>query len=205
MRNSKTKPKVSTRFYQTSQGIISRNKLLELEVKGVAQGLVWIVKNAPDKPKINTKLLLDLHKRCFSFIFPDWAGKIRRIEVKVSDYTPPSPHEIRQHLFNFERDLAEQLKHLSKDEKLLKKQIVKTAAWMQHKIVWIHPFLDYNGRIARLTTNLLLLEYGLPLVEIPAEKTGNVRDQYIQAMRKADKEDHSQLEELLWRALTDAV
>lgn len=170
MRSSTTRPKAATRYYQTKLGIISRDNLLELEVKGVAKGLVWIIKNAPKKPKINIKLLLDLHKRCFGFIFPNWAGRIRRIEVKVSNHTPPLPHEIRQHLLNFERDLAEQLKHLSKDKKLLKKQIVKIAAWMQHKIVWIHPFLDYNGRIARLTTNLLFLEYGLPLVEIPAEK-----------------------------------
>lgn len=36
-------------------------------------------------------------------------------------------------------------------------EVISLLAWFQHRFVWIHPFNDYNGRVARLLTNLLLL------------------------------------------------
>jgi len=199
--NDTTKPKGATRYAETAFGIIPRSKLIELEAEGVAKGLVWVIQNAPKKPQITAQLLLDLHKRCFGFIFPNWAGKLRHISVQVSDYTPPAPHTLREHLINFERDLAKQLDELPNETIKQREQLLRVAAWMQHRIVWIHPFVDYNGRIARLMTNLLLLEYEFPLVEIPAEKSGTIRRRYVAAMQKADRGDLVPLEHLLQQAL----
>lgn len=156
-----------------------------------------------NKPPITTELILNLHRRCFGFIFPDWAGTFRKTIVKVSDYTPPLPHTLREHLLNFDKDLARQCEDMFDAETQKKERVVSVAAWMQHRIVWIHPFLDYNGRIARLTTNLLFLEYGLPLVEIPSEKSGSIRNQYVAAMQAADQGDLRPLEKLLWKALQE--
>lgn len=203
MTKSSSRPKGATHYTQTAFGILPRTKLVELEAEGIAKGLVWVIQNAQKKPPITTELLLALHKRCFGFIFPNWAGTTRRVMVQVSDYTPPPPHTIREYLNNFEKDLHVQLGPVSMDTKKRKEHVVAIAAWMQHRIVWIHPFLDYNGRIARLATNLLFLEHGLPLVEIPAEKSGNIRNQYVAAMHAADNGDLVPLEKLLWRSLEE--
>ena len=201
MTRTSTKPKGATHYIETAFGIVARSKLVELEAEGIAKGLFWVIKQAPKKPRITAQLLLDLHRRCFGFIFPEWAGILRRVAVQVSDYTPPPPHALREHLTNFEKDLATQLEQLS-DNGLKRKQLLITiAAWMQHRIVWIHPFLDYNGRIARLATNLLFLEHGLPLVEIPAEKSGTIRRHYVAAMQSADRGDLTSLEQLLAQTL----
>lgn len=194
MKKATTKPKGATRYVETAFGILPRHKLIELEAEGVVKGLVWVIRNAPKKPPITVDLLLTLHKLCFGFIFPTWAGTIRRVDVQVSDYTPPSPYRLRELLMGFERDLAERLRH---------EEFISVAAWMQHRIVWIHPFLDYNGRIARLATNLLFLEHGFPLVEIPAEKSGTIRDKYVAAMQAGDHGDLKPLEALLRRALKE--
>lgn len=194
MKKATTKPKGATRYIETAFGILPRYKLTELEAEGIAKGLVWVIRNAPKKPPITAELLLILHKRCFGFIFPNWAGTLRRVDVQVSNYTPPPPYRLREHLMDFERDLTEQIRQ---------EQLISVAAWMQHRIVWIHPFLDYNGRIARLATNLLFLEHGLPLVEIPAEKSGTIRDKYIAAMQAGDHGDLKPLEALLQRSLKE--
>lgn len=122
----------------------------------------------------------------------------------MSDYLPPPPHKLREFLTDFELDLAMQLKQIPTNKEAQVDQIIGMAAWMQHRIVWIHPFLDYNGRIARLATNLLFLEHGLPLVEISAEKSGNIR-QYVAAMRSGDKGDLKPLERLLYEALKEEM
>ena len=79
-------------------------------------------------------------------------------------------------------------------------ELISLLAWFQHRFVWIHPFNDYNGRVARLLTNLQLLNLGFPIITIKAE-TGVDRDKYIEAMKAADNYDFTKLEQLLTQAL----
>jgi len=55
------------------------------------------------------------------------------------------------------------------------------AALAHYKLVTIHPFIDGNGRTARLLMNLLLLQHGYPLAIIQKEK----RPEYIAAIEHA--------------------
>jgi cell filamentation protein, protein adenylyltransferase len=63
----------------------------------------------------------------------------------------------------------------------------------------IHPFLDGNGRVGRLLTNLLLVRMGYP----PAIIYKRDRDKYLSALRRADAGDIGLLGELLARAVLD--
>ena len=82
--------------------------------------------------------------------------------------------------------------------------LVQLLAWFQHRVVSIHPFKDYNGRIARMLTILLLLRFNLPPIELKAE-TGTDRRRYLTSMQKADEGDYSDLEVLISQALTESL
>ncbi|MCA9200705.1 MAG: Fic family protein, partial [Planctomycetales bacterium] len=59
------------------------------------------------------------------------------------------------------------------------------AAWLHHRFLLIHPFVDGNGRVARCLATLVLLKaYWLPLVV-----TRYDRSDYIDSLRKADAGD----------------
>ena len=60
---------------------------------------------------------------------------------------------------------------------------------LHHKLVHIHPFFDGNGRTARLTMNLFLMQAGYPLVVIM--KTD--RKKYYDVIDKADKGEYELL------------
>lgn len=72
------------------------------------------------------------------------------------------------------------------------------AARFHHKLVFIHPFPNGNGRHARLLADAVLTKLmNEPEIDWAGgyrlERMGERRDQYILALRAADKHDYSDL------------
>src|ERR1700730_10157341 len=63
----------------------------------------------------------------------------------------------------------------------------------------IHAFLDGNGRVGRLLTNLILVRLGYP----PAIIQKRDRERYLDALARADRGDPGPLGELVARAVLD--
>jgi len=145
-----TKPKNATSFKETKMGIVPRSKLVKLEAEGVRRGLRFIETLSRKDFSISSELILTLHKKCFGWIFPKWAGKFRKIEVEISGYQPPNFYKVPVLIKQFCDDLNERLKHIPPKTEVDKylREVISLAAWAQHRFVWIHPFNDYNGRMA---------------------------------------------------------
>src|SRR6266540_555519 len=75
-------------------------------------------------------------------------GELRRRDVKVGRHIPISPGAIPRFLAQFEAAYG----RLGKTDSIL------AAAAVHHRLLWIHPFLDGNGRVARLMSHSMLLE-----------------------------------------------
>jgi len=201
-----TKPKGATIFRETKFGILSRREIVKLEAQGIQRGLKLINSLAKKRAEITPELILSIHKKSFGWIFPKWAGKFRQIEVEFSGKQAPAFFQVPMMIKELCDDLGERLKHIppkSQPEKFLQ-EVVSLIAWFQHKFVWIHPFNDYNGRTARLLSNLLFIQFGLPAVEIKVESKKD-RDVYITAMRRADGGDYALLETIISESLQEAL
>lgn len=201
-----TKPKSATSYKETAFGIVPRSKVIEFEKEGVKKALQYIISLSEQKTQITPQLIRDIHKEGFGFIFPAWAGKFRTVDVTVGEYEPPHYSKIPELIQNLCDDLDERLTHLpsSEQEKQFLAELISLLAWFQNRFVWIHPFQDYNGRVARLLTNLLLLNLGFPVFEIQAN-TGKDREAYIAAMKAADQHDYAKLEYLITKALNESL
>jgi Fic family protein len=75
-------------------------------------------------------------------------GELRRRDVKVGNHVPISPGAVPRFLNRFEHGYG----HLGKTDAIL------GAAPGHHRLLWIHPFWDGNGRVARLMSHAVLLE-----------------------------------------------
>ncbi|MBU0978728.1 MAG: Fic family protein [Patescibacteria group bacterium] len=199
MNKSSTKPKGATSYKQTSFGIIPRTKFLQLEIEGTIKGIEFVA--TCYHQKLTPQLILKVHKIAFAWIFPDWAGKYRTIRVQYSDKEAPLPHLIPALTTNLCADLEERLKHLDRSNI---DDVIELLAWFQHRFVWIHPFQDYNGRLARMLTTFLLLQLGLPPIEIQADSKQD-RENYLQAMYSADDGNYKKLESLIKQALDESL
>ncbi len=75
-------------------------------------------------------------------------GELRRRDVKVGNHVAVSPGAVPRFLQRFEQVYTSTGKTAS---------IISTAA-AHHRLLWIHPFLDGNGRVARLMSHATMLE-----------------------------------------------
>lgn len=75
-------------------------------------------------------------------------GELRRRDIKVGDHIAVSPGALPRFLRRFE----EVYSRLGKTEAI----IANAAA--HHRLLWIHPFVDGNGRVARLLSHAAFLE-----------------------------------------------
>ena len=78
---------------------------------------------------------------------------------------------------------------------------VELAALAHHRLVHIHPFLDGNGRTARLLMNLILLQKGYPLVAI----LKNDRKKYYHVLEQADAGNLKPLVQFIAQAVERAM
>jgi len=80
-------------------------------------------------------------------------GQLRMRDVQVGRHTPPTHGALPRFLARF--DQAYDASTLSR-----LRQIQAVGA-VHHRFLWIHPFLDGNGRVARLMSHALLKRLGI--------------------------------------------
>ena len=122
--------------------------------------------------------LKTIHRLFYSLIDETRAGQYRQEQVIISGsrYPVPAPAKIGELMNGFCRWLSTQ-------EKIL--HPVEFAARAHKEFVFIHPFVDGNGRVARLLMNLCLLRQGYTMAIIPPV----LRGEYIALLEKAHVDD----------------
>ncbi|GIV42779.1 MAG: hypothetical protein KatS3mg034_2089 [Vicingaceae bacterium] len=158
------------------EGITIAGKPLKhhLEAVGHADAFEYLYKLLK-KPSIQENDIKKLHKIFYQKIDEKNAGKYRKIQVYItgSHYLPPKPQE-----------LPSLMKELIKWYQSQTNHPVITAALLHQKFVIIHPFVDGNGRVARLLMNLHLMKNQFPPTVIPPV----LRAEYIAFLEKSHQD-----------------
>ena len=140
-----------------------RKRNLQLEAKAHIEVQRWI-DGGGLRGRATTKAgICEVHRR-FGDMLPEellWVenpdsgerikmvpGELRKRDVKVGRHIPVSPGAMPRFLERFEGVYG----HLGKTDAIL------AAAAAHHRLLWIHPFLDGNGRVARLMSHAMLLQ-----------------------------------------------
>jgi Fic family protein len=80
-------------------------------------------------------------------------GELRQRGVAVGRHVPPPGDDLPAFMDRFEQAYA--------SERLTKPRQAIAAAAAHHRLLWIHPFLDGNGRVTRLMSHAMLLDLGV--------------------------------------------
>jgi len=121
----------------------------------------------------------ELHRLFYYRIDAKQAGKYRkrRVIITGTEFIPPAPERISDLMEAFIAELpGTREKH----------HPVEFAAIIHKELVTIHPFIDGNGRAARLLMNLALLQAGFPVAIIPP----TLRREYLDTLDKTHRGDN---------------
>ena len=134
--------------------------------------------------------ILSLHGLVLRSIEEDFAGCIRNGGVRITgaNFTPPNANKVP--------DLLDELIDFINTNPL-NLNAIELATIFHHKLVWIHPFFDGNGRTVRLSMNLLLMRCGFP----PAIILKNDRKKYYEALNQANNGNYQKLTLLMCQSL----
>ena len=177
-------------------GITIRGKSLRehFEAKNHEKAIYYLNEIVNDDYTLRSIDILSLHNLVLRTIEDDFAGRIRNAGVRISgaNFVPPNANKVS--------DLLDELIQFVNDNPLQLNDI-ELATIFHHKLVWIHPFFDGNGRTVRLAMNLLLLRKGFP----PAIILKNDRKKYYEALNQANKGNYQKLTLLMCQALERTV
>lgn len=176
------------------KGIALRRELNEYEAKNILKAVIKYLSRKPSRrlAPFDFKWARRLHSEMLGDVW-GWAGRLRMTELTIGI----QPAQVEPALYQMVENLRAQ--QLSDSYTL-----IDQATWLHHRAVQIHPFQNGNGRWARLLSNIWLKQRGSPIVVWPEETVGAVspiREEYLDAIRRADQFDLGPLTELHRRFL----
>ena len=141
----------------------AKKRDLQLEAKAHIAVQQWIDTGGLKRPVTTADSITEIHRHFCEKLPEDllWAedpttkerikvipGELRQRDVAVGQHIPVSAPAVPRFLQRYEEVYSK----LGKTE-----TIIATAA-AHHRLAWIHPFLDGNGRVARLVSHATLLD-----------------------------------------------
>lgn len=174
------------------QGVTIGGKSLRehLEATNNAQAYDWIWDTAKPGLRVGHRTIQALHEIVTRGILES-AGKYRQEQVWITgaSHVPPPPKQVAPLL-------DEAFNELSR----LRDPVLRMI-YLHHRLAFVHPFVDGNGRTARLAANLVLLSAGYPPVVLRVQD----RRRYYRALDEADRGRYAPLGGFLLRAVDEAL
>ena len=165
------------------------------EAIGHAEAFDYLQKLARRK-EIAERDILKLHKLFYYRIDEANAGHYRKQNIIVTgtDFVFPAPRQLKELMAAF----TDEIPRLRAE-----KHSIEFAALLHTRLVTIHPFVDGNGRAARLLMNLALLQEGYPVTIIPPV----LRGEYLASVRESNTGDITPfvnlLSSMVWESQRD--
>ncbi len=162
--------------------ITTQGELNEWEQNNILSAEAWLSEGNRDL--LNEKNLLLLHKKMFDTTWK-WAGKFRKSNKNIGVDKFSIGVELKK-LFDDARYQTESATY----------DLDEIAVRFHHRLVSIHLFPNGNGRHARMATDHFLYVNNAPHFSwgrVNLIHESDTRKQYIDALRKADRMDYSEL------------
>lgn len=157
--------------------ITTQGELNRWEQDNIVEALAWIDKTKPENI-LNDKFIRQLHKKMFDNVWR-WAGQFRKSNKNIGVPWYQVPVDLQ----NMYDDIPVWIQTQNESPE-------EMAMRFHHRLVWIHPFPNGNGRHARLMADIFIenVLHGSPFTwgKRDLSNPGENRSRYINALHEAD-------------------
>ncbi|MBN2626466.1 MAG: Fic family protein [Spirochaetales bacterium] len=161
-----------------------------LEVLNHKKGIEYLQGIVKRKSDLSEEIIKEMHRIILSSIDEGEAGHYRRTNVRIvgAHHLPPQSVKIP-------RLMQELIEWYHGQNRVL--PVPEMAAALHYRFVMIHPFIDGNGRVARLLMNLYLMWNGYP----PAIILRVDRKKYYRVLNEANLGKNANYENFIGRSI----
>ncbi|MDX9691016.1 MAG: Fic family protein [Acholeplasmataceae bacterium] len=158
-----------------TKALLGYSEREQKEILNHLKAFDFIKKEAKENKPFTEEIMKDIHEIVVDGIFQ--GGVYRNVNINIfgASHQPPDYVKVYDRMSRFFRDIEQ-----------FQGSIIEKATYAHASIAKIHPFVDANGRLAKLVLNYFLMTGGYLPISIPLEK----RELYIEKLEifKSEKD-----------------
>jgi len=163
------------------EGILTYADLNSAEAENILKAMDLHLKRrrSPMKSWLTEEYIRKVHRDMFKDVW-EWAGTYRKSGTNLG----VPVHSIYEEIAKLCQDLA----YWTDSKNTM--AVIERAVRIHHRLSYIHPFQNGNGRLARMISDIYLHSHHHPLPLWPESNLlddGKIRKDYLHAIREADK------------------
>jgi CRISPR-associated endonuclease/helicase Cas3 len=128
------------------------------------------------------------------------AGAWRNVAVVVGGHHPPLPHEVPLMMRNYGADLVVQWEDACSCDN---EHLLEMLAFAEGRLLSIHPFRDFNGRVTRVFLREILRRLGVSGISLVSTESA-ARQIYLESLAAADQQNYRPLANI-WKVRIESA
>lgn len=142
-------------------GIIEKKEIDYFENFHFTTLITELIHEITPNTKLSVKLIKKWHQRFLGQLY-SWAGKYRTVDISKTGFRWPPCNKIQSAMNDLDRNLLSYTPIISNIEE----DIILKVAQIIGELLFIHPFREGNGRIAKLVGTILFFQKDYPSLDL---------------------------------------
>jgi cell filamentation protein len=169
----------------------NRDDIDKSEFEGFLLAELSLTEELTVRTKFNVKYIKRIHKLSLGHLY-SFAGKYRTVNMSKGGFLFPAAQFISQNMNDFEKEILLNLpaKYDSNNS------LIRDIAKVHGEFLFIHPFREGNGRVARVLANLMARKQGVKGLNF--EKINEkVFPEYVSAVQMVADRNYEPMERII--------
>lgn len=154
------------------------------EFEGFLRAQYLLLEQLNTKTRFDVNYIKNIHYLALKDLY-DFAGQLRHVNMTKGGFLFPTAKFLPSILHRFEEEVLIKLPHIYSDKEALIEDIAKVHT----ELLFIHPFREANGRVARVLANIMAVKQGFDYLGF-YKITQRQFQQYIFAVQSAAEENY---------------
>lgn len=173
------------------QGITSIDVIHKVEFEGFLKAQYQLLEELTTHTKFDFAYIQRIHQLSLKDLY-DFAGQFRTVNMTKGGFLFPTAKFLPKICHDFDERVLKSLPDYYQD----KQQLIRDIAHVHAELLFIHPFREANGRVARILANMMAVKQGYDFLGF-YKITQRQFKQYIIAVQSAADHNYQPMTEII--------